>query len=235
MKFGAPIAWGIGRAEASALLLSAGAIAAAVTFQRLGSDAYKVVPGVVNPVVTTVAACLLGLAGLRILGRRRWCQLAGASRESYLAAVLLGTVLPIPMLVVDVLGGFPRALNVSAPASFLFYPAVAVVAEFIFHVTPLAFVAVAAALVSEADERARTVAMTVAALPEPVLQVAWGAAHSPAWANGCVGLQLLIFNLIGLRLFQRHGFFAAYLYRLSYYLVWHILWGYLRLGVLFGR
>lgn len=55
------------------------------------------------------------------------------------------------------------------------------------------------------------------------------------WATGCVGVQLLIFSLIGLRLFRRHGFSVVYLYRLSYYVVWHIVRGYLRLGILFGR
>lgn len=235
MKSSAPMGSGTVRTEGSALLLTSAAIAAAVTFQWLGSDAYTVVPGVRNPVATTVAACLLGLVGLRILEGRRWCRLEDAHREAYLGAVLLGTVLPIPMLIVDVLGGFPPALNVPAPASLLFYPAVAVVAEFIFHVIPLALMALAAALVSEADERARTVAMAIAVLPEPVLQVAWGARYSPTWANGCVGVQLLIFNFVALRLFRRYGFSVVYFYRLSYYAIWHIVWGYLRLGILFGR
>ena len=224
-------AWGT---NVGAVSLSLGAIAAAVALEASGSNAYAFVLGEVNPIILTVVTCLLGLVALRMLDAYDWFRPAGGTRQGYVVALSLGAVLPVPMPVVDVFGGFPPRINVLAPDAFLFYPAMAVVAEFVLHAVPLALVLLSATLVATPDDRARTVAIAVAALPEPILQVAWGAAQSPAWATACVGVQLLLFNLIGLRLFRRHGFLAVYLYRLAYYAVWHTMWGHLRLDILFG-
>ena len=235
MKQDAQRVSGLWRADVRVLVVSLGAIGAAVALEGSGSNAYAMALGEASPVAATVAACLLGLLSLRILEACGWFRSAGGTRRGYLVALLLGAVLPIPVLIVDILGGFSQGINVSAPDAFLFYPAIAVVAEFVLHVAPLALVALGATLVSKADERARKLAMALAVLPEPILQMVWGAAYSPAWANAYVGIQLLVFGLLGLALFRRHGFLAVYLYRLAYYAVWHIVWGYMRLGILFGR
>lgn len=221
-------------AEGVTVLLSLGAVAAAFVLRGSGSDAYAFVLGPLDPVATTLAVSVCGLLALRVLTRRGWFHAGGGSRRGCWIAVGVGSALTIPVIAVDVLGGFPPEMNVPAPASLAFYPSIAVVAEFAFHAVPLGLVALAADLVSSSDSRARWSAMALAALPEPVLQVAWGAAYSPVWANVYVGVHLLAFNLIGLALFRRHGFLTVYLYRLVYYAVWHVIWGHLRLDVLFG-
>jgi hypothetical protein len=48
-----------------------------------------------------------------------------------------------------------------------------------------------------------------------------------------MAFHILAINLAGLFLFRRFGFLPMYALRLFYYLIWHILWGYLRLSVLF--
>ena len=48
-----------------------------------------------------------------------------------------------------------------------------------------------------------------------------------------MGLHLFVFGMIQLSLFKRYGFVAMYTCRLAYYAVWHIIWGYLRLQLLF--
>jgi len=72
------------------------------------------------------------------------------------------------------------------------------------------------------------------ALIEPALQVVWGSEQSPMWASTYVAFHVFAINLVGLHLFRRFGFFSAYAFRASYYTVWHIIWGYLRPGLLFG-
>jgi len=46
-------------------------------------------------------------------------------------------------------------------------------------------------------------------------------------------VHVFVINIIGLLLFRRHGFIMMYLFRLMYYFLWHILWGHLRLSILF--
>jgi hypothetical protein len=48
-----------------------------------------------------------------------------------------------------------------------------------------------------------------------------------------VFLQIYVINLQQLRIFRRFDFTSMYAFRLLYYLFWHILWGNLRLVVLF--
>ena len=38
-------------------------------------------------------------------------------------------------------------------------------------------------------------------------------------------------NLTLLSIFRRYGFFAMYGFRVAYYMIWHIIWGYIRLQV----
>jgi hypothetical protein len=64
--------------------------------------------------------------------------------------------------------------------------------------------------------------------------VVWGTAASPGWANAYVGVHLLAFNPIAVVLLRSFGVLRALVFRVSYYVVWHILWGALRLDLLFG-
>ena len=48
-----------------------------------------------------------------------------------------------------------------------------------------------------------------------------------------VTVHVLAINAVGLWLFRRYDFVTMFGFRLMYYLVWHVLWGALRLDVLF--
>jgi hypothetical protein len=48
-----------------------------------------------------------------------------------------------------------------------------------------------------------------------------------------VGVHVLVFNLLSLWFFRRYDFLSVYVFRVSYYGFWHILWGQLRLELLF--
>jgi hypothetical protein len=48
-----------------------------------------------------------------------------------------------------------------------------------------------------------------------------------------VGLHIFLIGLVQLLLFTRYDFITMYTFRLSYYAIWHILWGHLRLNLIF--
>lgn len=216
------------------IVLGVASVAAAAILTASGSDAYAFLLPRANPVVVTLAIAVLGVPALRILGKRGWIDRAGTTGRAVALAVALGVALAVPTIVVDALGGFPPQINVRAPTSLLFYPSVAFVAESAFHAVPLALAAIVAGVLPTDDDRARRFGMVGAALPEPILQVLWGAGHSPAWAQAFVGMHLFAFNLIGIGLLARYGFTTVYLYRMGYYLVWHMVWGEARIHLLFG-
>jgi hypothetical protein len=135
------------------------------------------------------------------------------------------TGLAAVMVLVDLLRPFPEAINVLWPAAWLFYPAIAVVAEAALHLVPLA-------LAFSLTHRAWA-AILFAALTEPALQTALDPGQ-PGWQRGFVAGQVFVIALLGLGLFRRNGIAALLALRVVYYLWWHVLWGAARLSVLFG-
>ena len=68
---------------------------------------------------------------------------------------------------------------------------------------------------------------------EPIYQNVIGSAGMPLWANGYIFLHIFLINLAELAIFRRYDFVSMYSFRLLYYLLWHIIWGYSRLRMLF--
>lgn len=211
------------------------AVAASAVLTWSDGSVYRFLLGDLNPLLVTAAAAILGAVALQCLAVLGWFPAGGASGRSVALASVLGAALTVPVIVVDLMGGFPAELNVRFPESLLFYPSIAVVAEAAFHLVPLALLATVWRWISLELPRARLFAIGIAALIEPVLQVVWGSDMSPTWANVYVGIHLLVFNVAALEIFRRSGFVALYGFRLGYYLVWHITWGYFRLPLLFGN
>jgi hypothetical protein len=210
------------------------AIAASIALVALGSHAYESVLGIARPVGPLAAVVAFGFVGWMILSGRSWIPERTDGAVGYRPAALIGLTLPVPVIIVDCLGGFGRGINAPAPDSFLFYPSIAVVAEFVFHIAPLAIAAMLALVIRRAGRVLEIFGLGAAVAIEPILQVAWGHGVSPAWANAYVGVQVLAFNVIGVYLLRRFGILRVLVYRLSYYLVWHVLWGEVRLGLLFA-
>ena len=223
----------VGMAAAAVFLA---ALAASAVLSRSSGNVYRFLFDDLDPLLVTAAAAVLGVAALRHLALLGWFQAAAASGRRLVLASVLGATLTIPVIVVDLFGGFPADMNVRFPESLLFYPSIAVVAESAFHLVPLALIATAWRWTSLDLSRTRLFSIGIAALIEPTLQVVWGSAMSPAWANACVGIHLLVFNVVALEIFRRSGFVALYAFRVGYYVIWHIVWGYVRLPLLFdGR
>jgi hypothetical protein len=235
MTTAAPNDWRGGSDATRLAAACVAAVTACIVLVALGSDAYETVLGIARPVAPVAAAAGLGFLGWMLVSRRSWIPAGTGGLAGYRPALVIGLALPIPAIIVDGLGGFARELNAPAPDSFLFYPSVAVVAELVFHVAPLAIAAMLATVFHRAGRAFQFLGFGAAVAIEPVLQVVWGRELSPGWANAYVGVHVLAFNVVGVYLLRRFGILRVILYRLSYYLVWHVLWGYLRLDLIFGK
>ena len=158
----------------------------------------------------TLAAALLAVP-LGIFLRRRSIGAAAPARVTVrriLALAAMGAALALLPIAIDRAMPFPRDLNLPLPGALLFYPAIAVVAETVFHLGPLALLALMAPRGPPAVR-----------LMLPVILV-----------EGNVGAV----SVTQLWLFQRYGFTAMIGLRLAFYLVWHIVWGTVRLAILFA-
>jgi hypothetical protein len=146
----------------------------------------------------------------------------------------LATALAIAIVVADIIIRYPQEMNVPIPRALLFYPAVGFVAEIIFHVLPLGLVLLALNQLVKWLGRERVVwlGILLVAVIEPTFQVlfegkpfSWGIAYT--W------IQVFVIAFFQLYVFRRFDFVSMYSFRLFYYAYWHILWGALRLKILF--
>jgi hypothetical protein len=192
--------------------------------------------GPTHPLIAFPLISALGVGLLSLLHTRGWFAICRRKRlEGLWRPCALAALLALITIVVDLQVPFPADLNVLFPKSLLFYPAIGFLVEVVFHVLPLAVLLTAVTAIHRnlGREKATVICILFVSLLEPVYQTLPMAAspHYPVWTVAVVGLNLTLFNLLQLFVFQRYDFIAMYSVRLVYYLLWHVVWGHLRLEV----
>ena len=196
--------------------------------------------GGLNPLIGVCLAFILGLFLLSGLLSRGWFSiyksenLGGLFFSSSLAA---NFALVIILLESARVVAFPADLNIPFPGSLLFYPVIGFVVEIIFHVLPLSLVLLFLPSVSKRLTY-RTIiwpCLLLISLLEPMIQIILGfSAQYPLWTNLYGNfIHVYLINLCQLVIFKRYDFISMYSFRLVYYILWHIVWGHLRLNLLF--
>jgi hypothetical protein len=190
--------------------------------------------GRINPLIAVVVIALLGGILLSILLSRGWFAIytTGEPRRFLLlsgVAALMGAI----MILVDLRVVFSEDLNILFPQSVLYYPVMGYAVDILFHVLPLTILLILLTLLSKSFSSIIWPCILIVSLLEPVFQVAFLVGPYPSWAVAYVGLHIFAINLSELVLFKRYDFVSMYSFRLAYYAIWHIVWGYLRTRLLF--
>lgn len=204
------------------------ALSCALLLDLLGQPGDLPVLGPLPVLPTTLAASIAGLAASVVLCRRGvpLAIRSGITRRGVLGLLALGALLALPPIAIDLTLRFPKDLNFPLPGALFFYPAIALVAETVFHLIPLALLA----LFLPRDLPAHWLIIPVI-LIEPLFQMAF-LSEAPLRSLLVLGNVALI-SAAQLWLYLRHGFAAMIGLRLCFYLFWHILWGAARLELLF--
>jgi hypothetical protein len=118
-----------------------------------------------------------------------------------------------------------------------FYPSIGFVAEIVFHVVPIAVILSALPMLFKRAGRETLLwsSIAVVAFVEPVFQslLPGSVSHLPIWAVMISAVNILAINLTQLTIFRSAGFVHMYVFRLAYYVLWHLVWGSLRLATIF--
>jgi hypothetical protein len=162
-------------------------------------------------------------------------NLKGLVQSSGLAALLALIMIGVDLKIV-----FPADMNVKFPESLLFYPAIGFFVEIVFHVLPLSLLLLVLTFSSKNLTYGKIIwiCILMVSLLEPGYQVLTGilmgsSRHYPLWAVAYVGFHVWVINLFQLLIFKRYDFVSMYSFRLMYYILWHIVWGSVRLKLLF--
>lgn len=220
------------RSYAPWIAVSGAATLGAVALEAKGFHGLNRFLGPLPPVVTVATAGVAGLGALVFLENRGFWRCGTSSETVRGIAVAVAAAVPLSAIAigVDVTRGFPKDTNLEWPEAWLAYLAIAVMAETAFHLLPLAgLVWLTRSHFTDLrlDGRVWTLVLTTAAV-EPAAQVALGSAQ-PAF----VVPHVFIIGVVQLLLLRRFGYLPMLSFRLSYYLIWHVLWGRARLALLF--
>jgi hypothetical protein len=196
-------------------------------FQRFISE--------INPIAAILLSGILGMLSLSYLLSKGWFSiykkenLKGSFRYAWLVVVFASIAIFIDWEIV-----YPADMNIPFPESLLFYPVMGFFVEMLFHVLPLTVLLFLLTSIFKNTNREKLMwlCIVIVAMLEPVYQILFMESF-PTWAITAVGIYLFLFNLTQLFIFKKFNFVSMYLFRLIYYLIWHIGWGYFRLELLF--
>lgn len=215
-------------------VVSVAAIAALAFLSRDPRIDFLAFFGAIPPMAAGTAIAILGIAALFVLQKRfgfRVWQGAGSKRFGIAALLALPFMGAITLL--DLTTGFPADINVAPPAAFLFYPAMGFVAQLSLHIVPFALVLTALSWprLSISFDARIWIAIALVSLIEAAFQI-----QGTVAAGGLVTVQatilalhVFLFGCVELLLYKRYDFAAMYVFRLTYYAWWHVIWGVLRL------
>jgi hypothetical protein len=180
---------------------------------------------------------VLAVAGYLLLGALRpygFMVYRARDNADPIKFILMAVVLAMIMIMVDVTVHLPEDMNVGPPYSLMYYPVFGYVVEVLFHLAPAFILIFSLKTITSLNNNIIGAALLIVALIEPVFQLGLGfSSQVPGWAAVYVGVHIFLINAMQLYLFARFDFVSMYVFRLVYYLFWHIIWGYLRLGLLF--
>ena len=131
---------------------------------------------------------------------------------------------------------YPADVNILFPKSLLFYPAMGFYAETVFQVLPLTLILIILAPLSKKKNSNKIIwiGIFVASLFEPIFQtLPLISGQFPLWFASFEFLRIFLVILSQLTFFKRYDFVTMYWFRIVYYILWHIVWGYFRLELLF--
>jgi hypothetical protein len=158
-------------------------------------------------------------------------------RERLARPALLGVLMGIVAVAVDLATGWTKtsaaAMNIASihiawPQSLLIYPGGAVIVNIIYYLVPIPLVVWLITRLVKNPAHFDRVFWSVAfaaALVEPVTQsMGNGLAQSPLLV-AAFGAQDFVANLLQVRAFKRAGFGATVVFRVAFYLIWHVAYG----------
>ncbi|MDH5667491.1 MAG: hypothetical protein OEY86_05720 [Nitrospira sp.] len=208
------MAWGDRRQNLVVVLLSLGAIGFTGILSYSSTPVFQPFFRNIPPVLAVSVISVLGVVSLGVLSSSGWFEMY--SRKEGLRGVVwssaCATLFAVGIVLVDYVIIFPYQ-HVPPPQSLLFYPAIAYVAEIVFHLLPLSILVTFLDLLFKDRNPTGLVwlCIVLASCIEPIFQLSWRSSESAlSWVDAYVGLHVLAFNVLQFALFRRYDFIAMY-------------------------
>src|SRR5690554_3817926 len=191
--------------------------------------------GKINPLIIIIFTSILGVILLSLLLAKGQFLIYKKGNINGILLAGLAVVFAAVIILVDIKVVFLNDINVLFPQSLLFYPAIGFVVEILFHILPMSllFFFLSSFFKRISNRLIIWICILTVSILEPVYQTISFIGYYPSWTVFYICFHILLINLVQLLIFKRYDFVSMYIFRLFYYLLWHIIWGYMRLELLF--
>ena len=192
--------------------------------------------GRLHPYLAVLIVILLGITLSVFFLYRGWFSVYKVGEfKGILVTAGLAALPALAIILIDLKAVLPADTNRPFPDALFFYPIFGFVVEVVFHMLPLALLLFTLTSMFNLNfEKVIWPCILVVALLEPIFQTVLGFSQPyPTWVTVCVFLNILLINIFQLSIFKRYDFVSMFSFRLVYYAIWHIIWGYTRLNILF--
>ncbi|MCY3410519.1 MAG: hypothetical protein INQ03_02675 [Candidatus Heimdallarchaeota archaeon] len=192
-------------------------------------DGYEPFVGSANYLLISMMIYVLGYLFL-IIFRENVVSDSLATLESFHVPFVLGMLFSSITILIDYTIGFGDDINVGIGDGLLFYPAIAMIVEIVFHLLPMTILySVILKLTNNGRETALLIGTLCIASFEPTFQLIFTSFDNfSTWMVVVFWIHLFLFNLFQLRMFKKFSFNHMYIMRIGYYILWHILWEIIR-------
>jgi hypothetical protein len=191
--------------------------------------------GVFDPILASVVTAISALVLFSfLLSKTHFKIYKKRPIEEYTLIVAVAVLFGIEVIAADIwLVDYAEDINVVFPKSLLFYPSIGYVVEVIFHLLPLTLIIFLLTAISRLSTiKVVWISIVAVAVLEPMYQV-WFVSENSLRTSIYTGIHVFLFSMVQLLIFKRYDFITMYVFRLIYYSIWHIIWGYFRLELLF--
>jgi hypothetical protein len=193
--------------------------------------------GGINPLATGFLVIVLGFLLFSFLLSKGWFAIYKKENVKGLYySSGLATLFGLVAILADFEIRFYAAdINILFPKSLLFYPAMGFYVEILFQVLPLVLIlTILTPLSKRNSNKIMWIGIFVVSLFEPIFQILpLTSGQFPLWFAAFELARIFTIVLSQMTFFKRYDFVTMYWFRIVYYILWHIIWGYLRLGLLF--
>jgi hypothetical protein len=218
------------------ILISLAAIGLTAVLVPSSSAYFGLYFGGLHPLLALILVSIAGGPALWFL-KSRWGFEIIRGKGTLRGILVSGgcaTVLGILIVIADLFIRYPENINVPVPAALGFYPVIGFVVEIVFHVLPMTIILLVLNTLRErfGIERLIWLAIILTAALEPTFQILFSGEHLE-WGDLYTWVHIYAISFLQLWVFRRYDFVSMYSFRLIYYAYWHIIWGVLRLELLF--
>ncbi len=217
------------------ILVFAGALIMAFLSMIIEHDVFSRFLKGFSPLVVILLFGIVGYIILNYAGNKLGADfLKPVNGKGLLLAASFATFFGLIIIILDTTSPLPADINISFPESIFFYPAIGFLAEIVFHLLPIALLCFISGILERwfGLNLSTLIILGFSVVFEPMYQVTL--LEGSVGLITVIGINILLLNVVQLWLFKNFGFFTMYLLRLFYYLIWHILWGAIRLDILYS-